>query len=101
MKILSGAQKQYLRGLAHLLSPVIFIGRNGVTAGTIVSTNKALDAHELIKVKFNNLKEKKRELSDLISIKTNSVIIGRIGNIVILYKEQSDSEKQNISLPEF
>ncbi|MBC8214298.1 MAG: YhbY family RNA-binding protein [Candidatus Marinimicrobia bacterium] len=99
MEKLSSSQKQYLRGLAHHLSPMIFVGKNGVTDGTIISTIKALDAHELIKAKFNEHKDKKKELSNLISDKTNSEIIGRIGNIVILYKQQPDQDKRNIKLP--
>ena len=48
---LSNKQKQYLKGLAHSLKPVIQLGNNGLTEGVLAETDIALNHHELIKVK--------------------------------------------------
>jgi RNA-binding protein len=50
---LTGKQKQYLKGLAHALSPVVRIGKGGVTQSVIAETKKSLDAHELIKIRID------------------------------------------------
>ncbi len=99
MNELTGAQRKYLRSLAHHLDPVCYIGKNGVTDAVIHSVSMALDAHELIKVKFNDHKDEKRTLAGELETATESHMVGLIGNIAILYREQSDPEKRLIALP--
>ena len=48
---LSERQKRHLRGLAHALKPVIRIGNPGLTDAVVRETARALQDHELIKVK--------------------------------------------------
>ena len=102
MKELKGYQKKYLRGLAHGLRPVVQIGREGVTEGLIRAADEELSRHELIKVKFNDIKEKdlKETITGEVSAKTGSVQVGMIGHTVILYRRQADPEKRKITVPE-
>jgi RNA-binding protein len=99
---LKGFQKKYLRGLAHNLNPVVLIGQKGFTDELVKSTDQALERHELIKVKFNEFKEKeqKAEITEMLCKMTNAEIAGTIGHISILYREQKDPEKKKIVLPE-
>ena len=48
---LSNKQKQFLKGLAHPLKPVVQLGGNGLTEGVLAEIDNALNHHELIKVK--------------------------------------------------
>lgn len=100
MPTLKGSVRTYLRGLAHHLKPVVFVGQQGVTESFIQAVDQALEAHELIKVKFNSLKEEKKILSKEIEEKTQSEMVGLIGNIVIFYRQQPDETKRKIQLPE-
>ena len=52
MTTLSTKQKQFLKGLAHHLSPVVMLGGNGLTEGVLAEIDNALNHHELIKVKI-------------------------------------------------
>ena len=52
MKKLTSIQAKFLRGLAHALKPVVFVGQKGLTTSLIASTDEAFQRHELIKVKF-------------------------------------------------
>jgi RNA-binding protein len=99
---LKGFQKKYLRGLAHNLNPVVLIGQKGLTDELVKSTDQALERHELIKVKFNEFKEKeqKTEITEMLSKVTKAEIAGTIGHIAILYREQKDPEKKKIFIPE-
>jgi RNA-binding protein len=98
---LSGAQRKYLRGLAHGLKPVVIVGQNGVSDALIQSTDTALTQHELIKVKFNGYKDKpaKTELSALIESRTSSELVGMIGHTAIFFRANKDPEKRRIQLP--
>jgi RNA-binding protein len=99
MKHLNNTQKQYLRRLAHDLRPAVQIGKNGLTDQIHSTINHELNAHELIKIKFMDFKEEKRELTEELAQASNGTLIGLIGNIAILYREQSDPEKRQIKLP--
>ena len=74
-----GFQKKYLKGLAHGLKPTVFIGQKGVTPAVIQSVDEALDAHELIKVKFVDFKEKAHKVSFCDRIEqTNAAVSGPV-----------------------
>jgi RNA-binding protein len=46
-----------------------------------------------------DFREEKRELAEQIVERTGSMLIGMIGNIAILYRQQPDPEKRKIRLP--
>jgi len=98
MDKLTGTARKHLRGLAHRLSPVVIIGYEGVSDSVIKTIAKALDDHELIKVKFNKFKEEKKPLSLDIETKTKSHMVGLIGNVAIFYKQNPDEKKRKITL---
>jgi len=96
---LKGSQRRHLRSLAHSLDPAVRVGKNGITDDLISSVDEALEAHELIKVKFMDFKEDKKELSQIISIRSKSHLIGMIGNIAIFYRQNPDKDKRKIFIP--
>ena len=101
MEALKGYQKKFLKGLAHGIKPVVFIGQKGLSRSLIGSINDALDTHELIKVKFVEFKEKQQKdgMTETIQAETGCRLVGIIGHIAIFYRQQSDAEKRKIQLP--
>ncbi len=102
MKKLEGFQKKYLRGRAHPLKPIVFIGQKGLIDAVVRAIVEALEKHELIKIKFNEFKEKsqKQEMAGLIEKKTHSEMIGMIGHTAIFFRQHPDSEKRKIRIPQ-
>ena len=98
MKDLTSAQKKFLKGLAHSLDPIVLIGKKGLTTELSDAVAHALDDHELIKVKFNEFKEDKKQLSKQLEQETESTLVGLVGNTVILYKEQKNKKKRKIEI---
>ena len=99
MDKLTSAQKKFLKGKAHALEPVVMVGKSGVTQNLIKLTKDSLAAHELIKVRFVDFKEEKKHLTQEIAEKTNSVMVGMIGHVAILYRQNPNQEKRRIDLP--
>ena len=101
MKTLKGVEKKYLRGLAHDMKPIVLIGKEGITEGIVRATDEGLSQHELIKIKFNDFKEKGQKVALMVDLvdKTESAQVGMIGHTAILYRPQTDPEKQRIQLP--
>jgi RNA-binding protein len=100
MTKLTGATRKYLRGQAHSLKPLVRIGKQGLTEGALQEIDSALDIHELIKVQAPGTKEEKEDLSRRIEEGTGAAAVGRIGHVIILYRQQPDPEKRRIELPE-
>lgn len=102
MSMLKGFQKQYLKKLAHGMKPVVFIGQKGLTPTLIKTMNSALDAHELIKVRFIDFKEKEQKemLASEIEKIHNCQKVGMVGHVAIFYRKQKDPEKRKIVLQE-
>jgi RNA-binding protein len=99
MKQLKGSQRKYLRSQAHHLKPLVIIGRNGINKQVIGSVDLALKDHELIKVKFGEFKEAKKEMSAEIAQVTKGELVGIIGNIAIFYRQHPETEKRKIKIP--
>lgn len=101
MKKLESFQRKYLRGLAHDLKPVVFIGQKGITDALKASINEALDAHELIKLKFVDFKEKsqKIEMAEAVEKLTGCQMAGMVGHIAIFYRQHKNPEKRGIVIP--
>ncbi|WP_265410983.1 ribosome assembly RNA-binding protein YhbY [Actinobacillus pleuropneumoniae] len=94
---LTTKQKQFLKGLAHHLSPVVMLGGNGLTEGVLAEIENALAHHELIKVKISGAeRETKQLIIDAIVRETEAVPVQTIGHILVLYRQ---SEEKKISLP--
>jgi RNA-binding protein len=94
---LSTKQKQYLKGLAHNLKPVVLMGANGLTEAVLAEIELALDHHELIKVKVAaEERETKVLIVDAIVRETQAEKVQVIGKTLVLYRP---SEERKIELP--
>jgi RNA-binding protein len=98
MAVLTAKQRQFLRGLAHPLTPIVRVGKGGVTASVIAETKKSLHSHELIKVRveIDDTTERKAAAERLAG-ETDSQLAGTIGKVAILYRERD--EEPEIELP--
>jgi RNA-binding protein len=95
---LTSKQKQFLKGLAHPLAPVVRVGRGKLTDSVIAETKKSLVAHELIKVRIeSDDSAERRTIAEKLASATEAEIAGSVGKIVMLYRERD--EKPSIKLP--
>lgn len=94
---LTNKQKQFLKGLAHPLNPVVMLGNNGLTEGVVAEIDQALAHHELIKVKIAaEDREVKQLIVDAIVRETQAINVQVIGKVLVLYRQ---SEEKKIALP--
>jgi RNA-binding protein len=99
MSSISNGQRRYLRKQAHHLKPTVQIGKLGVTDNLVKAVDDALERLELIKVKFNDGQDDKRELAEFIAAETQSDVVQVVGNVVIFFRYQQDPEKRQVDLP--
>ena len=94
---LSSKQRKLLEKAAHDMQPIVIVGGAGMTEGVVQMTENALAAHELIKVKFNEYKDEKQELTEEVCSKTNATLVRIIGNVAILYREAEKEDERKYS----
>lgn len=95
---LKGSERKYLRGLAHHLKPLAQVGKTGLTPNVLAAIDEALEHHELIKVRFLDFKEQKRQLAQTIAAHSNSAIVGSVGHVFIFYRQHPEPEKRKVQL---
>ena len=97
--MLTKAQKQYLKGMANPLKPLVQIGKNGLTENVIKSANEVLEAHELLKVDvLKSCDEPIEELVLDLAGKTKSEIVSQLGRKIVLYRR--NRQHSTIELPQ-
>lgn len=91
---LSGKQRHFLRALAHELRPVVQIGLGGVTPGVLAEIGRALQTHELIKVRVSKESPiSPTEAVEPIEAATRSQVAQVIGRMVVVYRPRKKDPK--------
>ena len=100
MSSLTPKQIKYLRASAHDLKPVAYVGHNGLSKSVLNDIDRALDDHDLIKVRFTDYKDEKKALTKEIAEKTGASLVGITGHLACLYRRSRREHKQRIVLPD-
>ncbi len=83
---LTNAEIRALKAQAQRLKATLKVGKEGLSPAFLAALDDALTHRELVKVKFDELKEQKKELSPQLAEKTGSHLVTRVGNVVVLYR---------------
>lgn len=85
---LSNSRKKQLRTLGHALKPIITIAEKGVTDTINSEIERALDDHELIKLKINiNDPGYRRTLAQEICEQHRAQLVQSIGKVALILRE--------------
>ncbi len=95
---LTAKQKAHLRGLAHSLNPVVFVGKEGASEAVVRKVHLELLAHELVKVRVGDGAEiTSEELGTVLAEGCEATLVQRIGHVVVLYRKRK--KKPEVVLP--
>jgi RNA-binding protein len=86
---LTNLEIRKFKAAAQLLEPMLKVGKAGLSDGFISSVNMALAQHELVKIKFVEFKEQKKELAPQLAEKTASHLVMRVGNVMVLHRPKA------------
>src|SRR5690348_11263062 len=89
MERLTNPQIRSLKAQAQRMKASLKVGKEGLSDKFIAALEASLRQHELVKVKFDDFKEQKKELAPQLAEKTNSHLITRLGNVVVLYRPRN------------
>jgi RNA-binding protein len=95
---LTEKQRRHLKGLAHHLNPVVRVGNSGITPAVVAETLRALEDHELIKVKVSAADRAERDAAiEALAVAATAALVARVGHVAILFRQSP--ERPRILLP--
>jgi RNA-binding protein len=84
---LTTRERAHLKARAHTLEPVVQTGSSGVTDRLVAEVDRALTAHELIKVKIASADRGARvSIGNEIGMRTDATVVHRVGKVIILWR---------------
>ena len=84
---LSSRERAQLKARAHALEPVVRIGHAGITPELVAEVDRALTAHELIKVSIAAEDRAERfALGDALAEELKAAPVHRVGKVLILWR---------------
>jgi len=91
MMELSNAEVRKFKATAQRMKPMLKIGHAGLSPEFLKTVDETLKSHELIKIKFDDFKDKRKELAPQLAEKTSSHLVTLLGNVVVLYRKKEDT----------
>ncbi|MDO5531522.1 ribosome assembly RNA-binding protein YhbY [Sutterella sp.] len=90
---LSRAARLELRAQAHHVDPVVLLGANGLTEAVMKEIDRALKAHELIKVRVpTDDREEREAIYAQIAEELGCARVQMIGKILVLWRPADEDE---------
>lgn len=88
---LSRDERLALRARAHHLNPMVLLGAAGLTEAVVKETDRALTAHELIKVRIPGDDRDERDAIGLqLADRLGAARVQSIGKLLVLYRPRPD-----------
>ena len=92
--LLTGKQRRHLRALGHALSPVVQVGKDGVTSGLVAHASEQLEVHELIKVRVAESAPADRHATAAdLAAGTKATLAQVLGRTFLLYRRRKKDPK--------
>ena len=87
---LDAAQKKSLRGQAHHLKPFVTVADKGLSDSVVAEIERALNDHELIKVKLRSEREQRKTWINSIATKCQAELVHSIGQVACFYRKHPE-----------
>jgi putative YhbY family RNA-binding protein len=92
---LTPRERAHLKARAHDLEPVVHVGQAGASAAIVAEVDRALTAHELIKVKLAGAdRTTRQELTDRLCEATGAVPVQQVGRVLVLWRPRPEEASE-------
>lgn len=84
---ISSERKKQFRNIGHNLKPIVTVAEKGLSEGVVEELNRALDDHELIKIKImiNDRDQRKQVIADL-GRTCAAEVVQEIGKTALIFR---------------
>lgn len=93
MPSLTARERARLKARAHALEPIVQVGHSGITDAVVAELERALTAHELIKVRINGTdRDERQATAEAICTRTGAAQVQQVGKIVVLWRPRPEDD---------
>jgi RNA-binding protein len=90
---LTPRERSHLKARAHALESRVQVGHSGVTDALAAEVDRALTAHELIKVKIlGDDRDARREIADAIAARADAALVHSVGKVIVLWRPRPEED---------
>lgn len=82
---INNERKKYFRQIGHDLKPLVTIAGKGLSDTVLKEIERALEDHELIKLKLNV--DDRESMREEVCQRTHAELVQSIGKVVLIYRE--------------
>lgn len=86
---LSTKERKHFRAIAHHLKPVVTVGDKGLTTNVVAELSRALDDHELIKVRIAGGRDHRNHILTELCQRLTAESIQLVGGVATIYRPSS------------
>lgn len=94
--------RRRLERIAHHLDPVVLVGEQGVSEPVVAETARALNDHELVKVRLPaGDRDTRRAMARSLAEACDAEVIQTIGKVVVLFRRNPEPNPKLSNLSRF
>ena len=91
---LTPRERSHLKARAHALEPRVQVGNAGLTDALATEVDRALTAHELIKVKIlGDDRDQRRAVAAALSERVDAALVYSVGKVIVLFRPKPDEQE--------
>lgn len=75
-----------LKARAQLLKPVLHLGHEGMTDGLVEALDRTLGEHRLVKLRFGDFKDQRKELARELASRTRATLVLLVGHTATFHR---------------
>lgn len=96
---MNSKDRSYLRSLAQKLDCTVMVGKAGETRAVADALDSELNIRELVKLRFQNQKERTREIALSLAETTGAQLVATTGFTAVFFRPAKDPSRRQIRLP--
>ena len=90
---LTARERSALKARAHALEATVLVGHDGLTDAVVQEIDRALTAHELIKVRAGeDDRDARRQLWDAVCERTGAEAVQQVGKVLVLWRPNPEDD---------
>lgn len=94
------AERQALKARAHALDPVVLVGDAGLSPSVLAEIDRALTAHELIKIRVaGDDRDARLAIRDRVVAELDAAPVQAIGKLLVFWRENPPAERTFVRAP--
>ncbi|HEX6164154.1 MAG TPA: ribosome assembly RNA-binding protein YhbY [Vicinamibacterales bacterium] len=92
---LTPRERAHLKARAHALEPRVQIGQSGATDKVVAEIDRALTAHELIKVKIlGDDRDERVQIAETVATRADAAIVQSVGKVIVLWRPKPEEPEE-------